>query len=186
MNRLREKYLKEVLPKLKEEYGIQSDLAAPKLLKIVINVGIGDAKDNASAVEKVSGNLASLSGQKPKITKAKKSIAGFKLAKGQTVGMMVTLRGDRMYEFFDKLVSIVLPKVRDFRGVTATAFDSQGNFNLGLKEQAIFPEISYQPPTGEKVRGLEISIVSTSKAADQGKRLLELLGMPFMKGGSSN
>ncbi|MDO8498966.1 MAG: 50S ribosomal protein L5 [bacterium] len=182
MNRLREKYQKEILPKLKEEFGAKNNLAVPKVSKVVVNVGMGDAKDNQQAAEKVVADLAALAGQKPVIMKAKKSISGFKLAKGQPVGAMVTLRGERMYQFLDKLFSIVLPKVRDFRGIADTSFDLRGNFTLGLKEQAIFPEIGFQSSSPSvKIRGLEISIVGTARNREEGRRLLELLGMPFKK-----
>ncbi len=180
MARLREKYVKEVLPKLQEEYGIKNQMAIPRLLKIVINMGVGEAKDNHSVIDKVLVNLSAISGQKPVVAKAKKSISNFKLAQGQPIGVVVTLRGERMYEFLDKLVTIVLPKVRDFRGVSDTSFDKQGNYTLGLKEQIIFPEVDYR--NIDKVRGMEISIVSTSANMEQGKKLLELLGMPFKKG----
>ncbi len=180
--RVTEKYQKEIKPKLKEEFGFVNDLEVPRMEKIVINVGAGDAKDNAAALDKIQENLSALSGQKPQVTRAKKSISGFKLAQGQAVGVMVTLRGDRMYEFFDKLVTIVLPKVRDFRGVPTTSFDNQGNFNLGLKEQTLFPEVSYVGQnTDGKTRGMEITIVTTARDKQQGRKLLELLGMPFKK-----
>lgn len=181
MTMLKEKYQKEVLPKLQEEFAIKNILAVPKLQKIVINVGVGEAKGNPAILEKVTQNIAALSGQKPVAAKAKKSIANFKISQGDVIGVTVILRGNRMYEFFDKLVSIVLPKVRDFRGVKSTAFDLQGNFTLGLKEQAIFPEVIFGGG-GEKIRGLEISIITSAKDQNQGKRLLELLGMPFKKG----
>lgn len=182
MNRLKSRYQEEIIPVLKEELGVKNNLALPRLIKIVINVGAGEAKDNQAVLDVLSKNITLLSGQKPKITTAKKSISGFKLGKGQTVGMMVTLRGDRMYIFLDKLISIVLPKVRDFRGVDDGSFDNQGNFTLGLKEQVIFPEVSFEDTTGSKNKGLEISIVSTASNKEQGKRFLELLGMPFKKG----
>ena len=166
-----------------EEFAIKNDLATPKLEKVVINVGAGDAKDNVAVVDKIKENLAALSGQNPQATQAKKSISGFKLSRGQVVGVVVTLRGERMYEFLDKLVTVVLPKVRDFRGIPTTSFDKQGNFSLGLREQTIFPEITFQGSTGEKARGLEITIVTTAKNHEQGRRLLELLGMPFKKEG---
>lgn len=181
MSRLRDKYQKEVAPKLKEEFGIKNALAVPKLEKVVVNVGIGDAKDNNADVEKIAKDVSSLSGQKPVITKAKKSIAGFKLGAGQPVGVVSTLRGERMYEFLDKLISVVLPKVRDFRGVSDTSFDNQGNYTLGLREQVIFPEVSFGGSTGGKIRGLEISIVTNAESKERGKRLLELIGMPFRK-----
>lgn len=183
MNRLKEKYKSEILSKLKEEFAIKNNLAVPCLQKIVINVGMGDAKDNKEIAEKITANVSALSGQKPIITKAKKSIAGFKLGQGNPVGAMVTLRGNRMYDFLDKLIGIVLPKMRDFRGIPITSFDSRGNYSLGLPEQAIFPEVSFQAgEKGQKPRGLEISIVSNAKNLEQGEKLLELLGMPFKKG----
>lgn len=182
MARLKEKYQTEALPKLKEEFGIKNDLAAPRIKKVVLNVGVGEAKDNAQVLEKVKENLQALSGQRPVVVKAKKSIAGFKLGKGQPIGMMVTLRDDRMYEFLDKFMNIVLPKVRDFRGVSDTSFDKQGNFTIGLKEQAIFPEVVFQSgQSAMRAKGLEISIVTGAKNKEQGKRLLDLLGMPFKK-----
>lgn len=181
MNRLREKYLKEVQPKLKEELKLTTVMSVPRLDKIVINVGLGEAKDNAAILEKVVKDLRALAGQKPVVTKAKKSISNFKLSKGQSIGAKVTLRNERMYQFLDKLMSIVLPKVRDFRGLPTTPFDGRGNYTLGLKEQALFPEVSVQS-TGEKTRGLEVSIITTADSQEQGKRLLELLGMPFKKG----
>lgn len=180
MTRLKEKYLKEVVPKLQEEFGIKNVLAVPKVSKIVINVGVGDAKVNPASLEKVTVNLTSLSGQRPVTTRAKKSIAAFKIAKGDPIGVMVTIRGNRMYEFLDKLISVVLPKVRDFRGVSNTSFDQKGNPTLGLKEQAIFPEVAFEG-TKERMRGLEISIITTAQNQQQGRRLLELLGMPFKK-----
>lgn len=182
MSRLRDQYNSEILPKLMEEFGIKNKMAVPALKKIVINVGVGDAKDNPQSLEKIVSNLGAMSGQKPVVTRAKLSIAGFKLAKGAPVGASVTLRGERMYDFLDKLITIVLPKVRDFRGLPATSFDVKGNYTLGLKEQALFPEIDFQNANlGGKIRGLEISIVSSAKNKEQGKRLLDLLGMPFKK-----
>jgi len=182
MSRLKDKYKKEIVSILKEEYGIKNHMAVPSIQKIVINVGMGDAKDNKDIAAKVVENLTALAGQKPVTTVAKQSIAGFKLGKGNPIGAMVTLRGERMYDFLDKLISIVLPKVRDFRGIPNTSFDSRGNYTLGLPEQSIFPEVNYQNEAiGSKIRGLEISIVGNSKNIDQGKKLLELLGMPFKK-----
>jgi len=179
MSRLQDKYIKEIKPKLKEELEIKNDLALPRLEKIVINMGIGEAKDNQSVLDKALINLVALSGQRCVATYAKRSIANFKLVKGQIIGAMVTLRGERMYEFFDKFVNLVLPKVRDFRGVSEDSFDKFGNYTLGLKEQLIFPEVNYQ--NIDKVRGMAISVVTTAKDKQQGKRLLELLGMPFKK-----
>ncbi|KKR80244.1 MAG: 50S ribosomal protein L5 [Candidatus Daviesbacteria bacterium GW2011_GWA1_41_61] len=180
--RLKAKYQEEIKPQLKEEFGISNDLSVPKLEKVVVNVGMGEAKDNRDVLDKAVENLTALAGQKPVITRAKKSISNFKLSKGQAVGARVTLRGNRMYEFLDKLVSLVLPKVRDFRGVSTDSFDNQGNFTLGLREQVIFPEVSFQGgAVSGKIRGLEISVITTAKNKEQGKRLLELLGMPFKK-----
>lgn len=179
MIRLQEKYINEMREKLIEEFSLKNMMAAPKLKKVVISIGLGEAKDNKDILDKVSLHLASLSGQKPVVTKAKKSIANFKVVKGQPVGMMVTLRGSKMYAFLDKLFNIVLPKVRDFRGISEGAFDEKGNFTLGLREQLVFPEVDYK--TVDKTRGLAVTIVTTSKTKDQGKRLLELLGMPFRR-----
>lgn len=179
MSRLKDKFHLQVLPILKEEFGIKNTLAVPRLQKVVINVGIGEAKDNLAVMDRVLSHLSSLSGQKAVMTRAKHSISNFKLSKGQSIGAMVTLRGGRMYDFLDKLICVVLPKVRDFRGVSDRSFDRQGNYNLGLREQIIFPEIDYK--NIDKIRGLEVTIVTTSKDLPQGKRLLELLGMPFKK-----
>ena len=179
MVRLQEKYIKEIRGKLIEEFNLKNMMAAPKLKKVVINIGIGEAKDNKDILDKVSLHFSSLSGQKPVVTQAKKSIANFKVVKGQPVGMMVTLRGSKMYVFLDKLFNIVLPKVRDFRGISEGALDEKGNFTLGLREQLVFPEVDYK--TVDKVRGMAVTIVTTSKTKDQGKRLLELLGMPFRR-----
>lgn len=179
MNRLKEKYLTEVLPKLREEYGIKNALDLPKITKVVVSIGIGEAKDNAALLEKVVNNITLIAGQKPVVTKAKKSIAAFKLSQGQPVGVMATLRGERMYQFLDKLMGVVLPKVRDFRGLTTTAFDGQGNYTLGIREQGIFPEIQHDQQ--EAGRGLEVSIISKRAGKERGKRLLELIGMPFKK-----
>lgn len=180
MNRLKEKYLKEVRPKLREEFKYPNDLAVPKISKIVVNMGIGEAKDNQAILEKAGATLSAITGQKPVITRARKSISAFKLTKGQPIGMMVTLRGERMYAFLDKLINAVLPKVRDFRGVAEKSFDQQGNFNLGLHEQTIFPEVDYK--NIDKIRGLQVTINTTARTKEEGKRLLELMGMPFRKG----
>ncbi len=174
---LKDKYQKEIKKKLKEELKVSNDLALPKLAKVVVNIGISEAKDNEGVLEKAQLNIASLSGQLPVVTHAKKSISAFKLTKGAPIGIMVTLRGNKMYAFLEKLINVVLPKVRDFRGLSDKSFDSQGNFNLGLKEQIIFPEVDYQ--NIDKVRGLQVTITTTAKTKEQGKRLLELLGMPF-------
>lgn len=171
--------MEEVIPKIMEENGIKNKLAVSKLVKVVISVGVGEAKEDKSLLNNVIAYVGALAGQKPVITLAKKSIASFKLSAGAPVGVMVTLRGERMYAFVDKLFSTVLPKVRDFRGISDLSFDSQGNFNLGLYEQLIFPEVDYK--TVDKIRGMAITIVTTADNKEKGKRLLELLGMPFKK-----
>ena len=177
MARLKDKYRAEVAPALKQHFQYQNVMEIPRLEKIVINMGLGDCKDNAKALEVAVNELATISGQKPLVTKAKKSIANFKLRAGMNVGAKVTLRGDRMYEFTDKLVSIVLPRVRDFRGVSAKAFDGRGNYSLGVREQLIFPEIEYDKV--EKIRGMEMIFVTTAKTDEEARELLRLLGMPF-------
>lgn len=177
MNRLKEKYLNEVQAKLQEELGLKNKLAVPCLQKIVISIGLGEAKDNAGILDKVKVYLGALAGQIPVVTLAKKSVASFKVSKGQPVGLMVTLRGDRMYAFLDKLINIVLPKVRDFRGISLLSFDIQGNLNIGLKEQTIFPEVDYK--LIDKVRGLAVTITTSAKQKEAGRKLLEYLGVPF-------
>lgn len=180
IQRLKEKYRDEVRNKLQQELRLKNKLAVPNVWKVVISIGLGEAKEDQGVLERVKVYLSALSGQTPVITLAKKSIASFKVTKGQPIGMMVTLRGMRMYAFLDKLINIVLPKVRDFRGVSAESFDSQGNLNLGLREQTIFPEVDYK--SVDKVRGLAITITTTAKNKNEGKKLLELLGMPFRGG----
>ena len=175
--RIKEKYLNEAVPALQQKFGYKNVMQIPKLSKIVINMGLGDCKDNPKALEVAVKELATISGQKPMVTKARKSIANFKLREGMNVGAKVTLRGDRMYEFTDKLVSIVLPRVRDFRGVSAKAFDGRGNYSLGVREQLIFPEIEYDKV--EKIRGMEMVFVTTAKTDEEAKELLRLMGMPF-------
>ena len=177
MTRLQEKYRAEAVPALQQKFQYKNVMEIPRLEKIVINMGLGDCKDNAKALELAVSELATISGQKPMVTKAKKSIANFKLRAGMNVGAKVTLRGDRMYEFADKLVSIVLPRVRDFRGVSAKAFDGRGNYALGVREQLIFPEIDYDKV--EKIRGMEMVFVTTAKTDEEAKELLTQLGMPF-------
>ncbi|MDI9521305.1 MAG: 50S ribosomal protein L5 [Bacillota bacterium] len=175
--RIKEKYLAEAVPALKQKFGYQNIMQVPKLDKIVINMGLGDCKDNAKALENAVEELSQISGQKPLVTKAKKSVANFKLREGMSVGAKVTLRGERMEEFFDKLVSIALPRVRDFRGVSVKAFDGRGNYALGVREQLIFPEINYDKV--EKIRGMEMIFVTTANTDEEAKELLSLLGMPF-------
>ena len=175
--RLRERYTKEVAPAIAKEFGITNPMAIPRLNKIVINMGLGEAVANAKIVDTAAEELRSVSGQKPVTTRAKKSIASFKLRQGMPIGSMVTLRGDRMYEFFDRLVSIALPRVRDFRGVSPRAFDGRGNYTLGVRDQLIFPEIDFNKV--EKTRGMNISIVTTARNDEQARALLRALGMPF-------
>ena len=177
MTRLQEKYRNEVIPALTQKFGYKNVMEVPKLEKIVINMGLGDCKDNAKALDTAVNELATISGQKPLVTKAKKSIANFKVRAGMNVGAKVTLRSDRMYEFADKLISIVLPRMRDFRGVSSKAFDGRGNYALGVREQLIFPEIDYDKV--EKIRGMEMIFVTTAKTDEEAKELLAQLGMPF-------
>ncbi|HEV2128620.1 MAG TPA: 50S ribosomal protein L5 [Thermomicrobiales bacterium] len=177
MPRMRERYQEDIVPTLQRELGYQNVYQVPKLEKIVVNVGLGEAIANGRALEAATNDLATITGQKPVVTRAKKSIASFKLRAGMPIGGMVTLRGDRMYEFLDRLVSVALPRIRDFRGVSPNSFDGRGNYTLGLREQLMFPEIDYDQI--DKIRGLEVSIVTTAKTDDEGRRLLALLGMPF-------
>ena len=179
MNRLKQKYLEKVKGILKEEFKFKNDFAVPKLEKVVINIGLAEAKDNEGILNKALDNLKLVAGQKPVITKARKSISAFKLTEGQPIGLMVTLRGEKMYAFLDKFMNVVLPKVRDFRGVSSSSFDQRGNFNLGIREQTIFPEVDYKKV--DKMRGLQVTITTSAASKDQGKRLLEMLGMPFVK-----
>ncbi|MBC2576394.1 50S ribosomal protein L5 [Peptostreptococcus canis] len=178
-SRLQEKYNKEVAPALMEKFGYKNIMELPKLEKIVINMGAGDSKDNAKALEKAVEELEIISGQKPIITRAKKSVANFKLREGMPIGTKVTLRGDKMYYFMDKLVSVSLPRVRDFRGVNPNSFDGRGNYTLGVKEQLIFPEIEYDKV--DKVRGMDIIFVTSAKTDEEARELIKLLGMPFSK-----
>lgn len=179
MTRLEEKYTEQVKPFLMKEYNYSSVMEAPKLVKVVINMGVGDAIANPKALDEAVEELTQISGQKPVITKAKKSIANFKLREGMPIGCKVTLRGDRMYEFLDKLMNASLPRVRDFHGVSSTAFDGRGNYTLGVKEQLIFPEINFDKVN--KVRGMDIVIVTTAKTNKEAYTLLKELGMPFAK-----
>ena len=179
MNRLKEKYLNEIIPSLTSKYNYKTIMEVPKLEKIVINIGVGDATSNSKLLEAAVKELELISGQKPVITKAKKSIAGFKLREGQSIGCKVTLRGENMYNFMDKLLSIGLPRVRDFRGVSSKAFDGRGNYTLGIKEQLIFSEIEYDNVV--KVRGMDIVFVTTAKSNEEAYDLLNELGVPFRK-----
>lgn len=179
MNRLKEKFNKEVVPALMSKFNYNSVMQAPKLEKIVINMGVGDAVQNSKALDNAVEELAAITGQKPVVTRAKKSIAGFRLREGMPIGAKVTLRGERMYEFLDKLVSVSLPRVRDFRGISKKSFDGRGNYTLGVKEQLIFPEIDYDKVS--KVRGMDIVIVTTANTDEEARELLTQMGMPFQK-----
>ncbi len=178
-NRLAKKYRAEIRPALVQEFGYSSIMMAPRLEKIVINMGVGDATSNSKALEDALNDLTIIAGQKPVVTKAKKSVASFKLREGQSIGCKVTLRGERMYEFLDKLITIALPRVRDFRGISRNSFDGHGNYTLGVKEQLIFPEIDYDRVA--KIRGMDIVIVTTAQSDKEACALLEKLGMPFRK-----
>jgi large subunit ribosomal protein L5 len=175
--RLRDRYQKEIVPSLSKEFGIENPMAVPKLEKIVLNMGMGEAIANSKVLDTAADELRSIAGQKPVVTKAKKSIASFKLRQGMPIGVMVTLRGDRMYEFLDRLITVALPRVRDFRGVSPRAFDGRGNYTLGIREQLIFPEIDFNRV--DKTRGMNISIVTTARNDEQARALLKGLGMPF-------
>ena len=176
-NRLRQRYEKEVKGALMKEFNLDNPMAAPKLHKIVVNMGVGEATQNAKVLDPAAGELGQITGQKPVITKAKKSIAAFKVREGMPIGAMVTLRGDRMYEFFDRLVNVALPRVRDFRGVSTKSFDGRGNYTLGLRDQLVFPEIDYAKV--DKLKGMNVTIVTTAENDDQARSLLKHLGMPF-------
>lgn len=177
MSRMREKYKQEIVPALVKEFSYTNPMQVPGLHKVVINMGVGEATQNAKALDAAVKDLTAIAGQKPVVTKAKKSIAQFKLRTGMSIGCSVTLRGERMYEFLDKLLNLALPRLRDFRGVSSTSFDGRGNYTLGLREQVIFPEIEYDKV--DKVRGMEICIVTTARTDEEGRKLLQLLGMPF-------
>jgi len=177
MARLKEKYTKEIAPAIAKEFDIKNPMAVPRIEKIVVNMGVGEAIANAKVLDTAVEELRSITGQKPVITKAKKSIASFKLRQGMNIGTMVTLRGERMYEFLDRLISVALPRVRDFRGISGKAFDGRGNYTLGIREQLIFPEIDFNKV--DKTRGMNISIITTAKTDEQSRALLKALGMPF-------
>ena len=179
MARLREKYNEEIAPAVAKEFGIENKMAIPKLEKITINMGMGEAISNSKLIDNAVEELKTITGQQPVVTKAKKSIASFKLREGMRIGTMVTLRGNRMYEFLDRLISVALPRVRDFRGISPKSFDGRGNYTLGVKEQLIFPEIDFN--SIDKTRGMNISIVTTAENDEQGRSLLKLMGMPFRK-----
>ncbi len=175
--RLKQRYGDEIAPTLMREFGYGNVMEAPRVAKVVLNIGLGEATQDSKALDAASGDLATITGQKPVITRAKQSIANFKIREGNPIGLMVTVRGDRMWEFLDRLLNAVLPRIRDFRGVSRKAFDGRGNFSLGIREQLIFPEIEYDKV--DRVRGLQVNIITTAGSDEEGTRLLELLGMPF-------
>jgi large subunit ribosomal protein L5 len=177
MSRLKDKYRKEVMPALKKEFGYANVMAIPRITKIVINMGLGEATSNAKIVDVAADELSKISGQKATVRRAKKSIAAFKVRQGMPVGAMVTLRGERMYEFLDRLVGIALPRVRDFKGISAKGFDGRGNYTLGLRDQIIFPEIDYMKV--DKARGMNVSVVTTARTDEEARKLLQLIGLPF-------
>lgn len=177
MSRLKERYVREVVPALRREFGYRNVMAVPRLTKIVVNMGIGEATQNAKIVDAAADDLARITGQKAAVTRARKSIAAFKVRQGMPIGVMVTLRGARMYEFLDRLVNIALPRVRDFKGVSPKGFDGRGNYTLGLRDQLIFPEIDYLKV--DKARGMNVSVVTTARTDQEARRLLQLLGVPF-------
>jgi large subunit ribosomal protein L5 len=177
MSRLKERYAQEVVPALRKEFGYPNVMAVPRLTKIVVNMGLGEGTQNAKVVEAGAEELAKITGQRAAVTRAKKSIAQFKVRKNMSIGAMVTLRGERMYEFLDRLISIALPRVRDFRGVSARGFDGRGNYTLGLRDQLLFPEIDYLKV--DKARGMNVSVVTTARTDEEARRLLQLMGMPF-------
>ena len=179
MARLNDFYQAEVAPALMTKFGYKSVMQIPKLDKIVINVGAGEAKDNAKVIDSISGDLATITGQKPIVCRAKKSVANFKLREGMPIGVKVTLRGEKMWEFMDRLFNVALPRVRDFRGINPNSFDGRGNYSLGIKEQLIFPEIEYDKI--DKVRGMDVCFVTTANTDEEGRELLKLMGAPFEK-----
>jgi large subunit ribosomal protein L5 len=177
MSRLKEKYAKEVVPALKKEFGYANVMAIPRISKVIINMGLGEATSNAKIVDTAADELSKITGQKAAVRRAKKSIAAFKVRQGMPVGAMVTLRGERMYEFLDRLIGIALPRVRDFKGISGKGFDGRGNYTLGLRDQIIFPEIDYMKV--DKARGMNVSVVTTAKTDEEARKLLQLIGLPF-------
>jgi large subunit ribosomal protein L5 len=177
MQRLKDRYNDEILPTLLEDFNYKSPMQVPRVIKVVVNVGVGEALNDAKALDNAVRDISVITGQKPIVTRARKSIAGFKLREGRTIGVKVTLRGQRMYDFLDRLINVALPRQRDFRGVSPDAFDGRGNYTLGLSEQLLWPEISYD--SIDKLRGMEVSMVTTAQTDEEGRRLLELMGMPF-------
>jgi large subunit ribosomal protein L5 len=178
-SRLKEKYRQEVVPALRKEFNYKNPMQVPGVHKVVVNIGMGEVIQNAKAMDAAVADLATITGQRPVITRAKRSVAAFKLREGMQIGCMVTLRGDNMFQFLDKLLNVALPRLRDFQGVSAEAFDGRGNYTLGLREQLVFPEIDYDKV--DKVRGMEVSIVTTARTDEEGRQLLRLMGMPFKK-----
>lgn len=178
-SRLKEKYRQEVVPALQKEFNYNNPMQVPTVNKVVINIGMGEVIQNAKAMDAAVADLATITGQRPVVTRAKRSVAAFKLREGMPIGCMVTLRGERMFHFLDKLINVALPRIRDFQGISADAFDGRGNYTLGLREQLVFPEIDYDKV--DKLRGMEVSIVTTSHTDEEGRRLLALMGMPFKK-----
>ena len=179
MNRARKFYEEEIVPAMMEKFSYKNKLAVPKIEKVVVNVGLGEAKENAKAIEAASGDITAITGQKPIPTKAKKSVANFKLRAGMPIGVKVTLRGEKMYSFVDRVINVALPRVRDFQGVSGEAFDGRGTYTLGIREQIIFPEISYE--NIDKIRGMNVTIVTTAKSDEEAHELLRLFGMPFKR-----
>lgn len=178
-SRLKAKYQQDVVPALQKEFSYKNPMQVPAIKKVVVNIGMGEAIQNAKAMDAAVGDLATITGQRPVITRAKRSVAAFKLREGMQIGCMVTLRGERMFQFLDKLMNVALPRLRDFQGVSPEAFDGHGNYSLGLREQLVFPEIDYDKV--DKVRGMEVSIVTTAHTDEEGRQLLKLMGMPFKK-----
>jgi large subunit ribosomal protein L5 len=177
--RLKERYKSEIAPEMMKQFNYGNIMQVPRVQKVTLNIGLGEAKENARAVESATADIATIAGQKPVVTRAKKAIANFKIRENMPIGVAVTLRGDRMYEFLDRLLNAALPRIRDFHGVSTKAFDGRGNFALGVREQLIFPEIDYDKV--DKIRGMQINIITTAKNDEEGRRLLELMGMPFEK-----
>lgn len=177
---LKERYRQEIAPALMKEFGLRNVMEVPRLEKVIINVGVGEALDNANALEAAVADVVAITGQRPIVTKARKSIASFKLREGRSIGVKVTLRGERMWSFLDRLVNVALPRTRDFRGVSPDSFDGRGNYTLGLREQLVFPEVDFDKI--DKIRGFEVTVVTTAPNDEQGLRLIELLGMPFRRG----
>ena len=177
--RLKERYQSEILPELMREFRYGNVMQVPRVEKVTLNIGLGEARENARAVDSATADLATITGQRPVVTKAKRAIANFKIRENMTIGAAVTLRGDRMYEFLDRMLNAALPRIRDFHGVSTKAFDGRGNFSLGVREQLIFPEIDYDKV--DRIRGMQVNIVTTAKTDEEGRRLLELMGMPFAK-----